>query len=289
MANWDDLHTVLELVRGGTLAEAAARLGVNYTTVARRVSRLENALGETLFERLADGYRPTDAALLVAERAGAMQAEEDALLRALSGRDEKLEGALTITAAQLVIAHLLCPTIQAFCAEHPDVELHIRATNDVLDLSRREADLAIRVSESPGDSLTGLRLTEQHTASFASPDWAARIADDPEGRIDWIVYSAFDHVPAGVAKTYPGSRVRYRFDDMIAMVGAAEAGLGVVRVPMFLGRSSKSLVQVPCLSPQPYADIWAVAHPDVWPSAKSTAFRAVLKAHLPEIRALCQV
>ena len=288
MVNWDDLRTTLELVRGGSLAEAAARLGVNYTTVARRVSRLEKALGEPLFERFADGYRPTDAALLVAERAGAMQVEEDTLLRALKGRDDRLEGALTITAPQLVIAHLLCPTIGAFCATHPGVEIHTRATNDILDLSRREADLAIRVSRSPGDALIGLRLTEQHTASFAHPDWAARIEGNPEGAIDWIVYSAYDHVPEGVLERFPGSLVRYRFDDMIAMVGAAEAGLGVARLPMFLGRISKTLVQVSCLPPQPYADIWAVAHADVWPSAKSTAFRETLKAHLPAIRALCQ-
>jgi DNA-binding transcriptional LysR family regulator len=272
-ANWDDLETILELVRSGSLAAAAHKLGVNYTTVARRVARAERTLGVTLFERLADGYHPTEHAHLVAEHAAQMQSSEDDLMRVMRGRDETLSGPLVITAPELIVAYVLPPALKAFRAAHPEVELNVKATNKALDLARREADLAVRIAPDANSTLMGVRLTGQHTASFATPDFAKRIAANPHDTFDWIIYSEHPDVPKGVRENYPNVRVGYRFDDMIAMVGAAQAGLGVVRLPMFLGRRAAGLVQVPMVPPTPYADIWILGHRDVWAGAKQAAFR----------------
>lgn len=274
--DWDDLKTVLALVRAGSLAGAGNALGVNYTTVARRIQRAEAAIGIKLFERLTDGYKATETGRMVADHAAAMEVEQDAMLRLLQGQDQTLSGALVITAPQLLIGPYVAPVLDVFSRAHPEVRPRVRATNDLLDLRRREADLAIRISRTPGDALKGLRLCEQNTASFASPDLARRIADAPEAAIDWIVYAEHPEVPAAALERHSNSRVRMVFDDMVAMVGAAQAGLGVVRMPMFLGRSTPGLVQVPAMPPQPYADIWVVGHPDVWPAAKPRAFRELL-------------
>lgn len=276
---WDDLRTILHLVRHGTLAAAAGSLGVNYTTVARRISRAEAACGQPLFERLADGYRPTEAAFLIADHAAVMEETEHGMMRQLLGRDGTLSGPLTITAPQLLIAHFLAPMLEAFNTAFPEVDLRIRATNELMDLTRREADLAVRISRNPGDTLKGLRLLRQETASFASADWAARLRDDPTSMVDWIVYDAYDTLPKGTDPAFVNQRVRFRFDDMVAMAGAAEAGLGVVRMPMFLGRALDGLEQVPVLPPQSYSDVWAVAHPDVWHSARVRAFVQLLVKH----------
>jgi DNA-binding transcriptional LysR family regulator len=276
---WDDLRTVLMVVRHQSLAGAGDALGINYTTVARRIRRAEQKLNQPLFERLPDGYRATQTALLIADHGAKMENAEQALMRTLQGSETLLSGALTITAPQLLIANFLAPVIDQFVKTYPKVDLRILATNDLLDLARREADLAIRISRNPGDTLTGLRLLNQHTASFCSPDIAARIAENPSAMIDWIVYDTYPDVPKGIAADFPNNRVRLRFDDMVAMVGAAQAGLGVVRMPMFLGCTSAGLMQVPVLPPQPYADIWVVGHPDVWPSKKLSAFRDILIAY----------
>ena len=276
---WDDLKTLLMMVRHQTLAGAADALGVNYTTVARRIRRLEDALGQLLFERLADGYHPTEAAERVAAHAAQMEASEHQLRRSLQGAEIGLSGRLTITAPQLLISNFLAPMLGQFNDAFPKIDLRILATNDILDLTRLEADLAIRISRNPGDSLKGLRLLRQENASFAHPDMARRISDDPEAMIDWIVFDGFPTVPTGMDPSFPNHQVRFRFDDMIAMVGAAQAGLGVVRIPMFLGRATEQLIQVPVLPPQPYADIWVFGHPDVWPSAKLRAFREILQAY----------
>ncbi|MEL6242900.1 MAG: LysR family transcriptional regulator [Pseudomonadota bacterium] len=276
---WDDLRTVLAVVRHGTLAGAAGELDLNYTTVARRIRRAEEALGQTLFERLPEGYRANDAATLIAEHAAEMEASQHGLLRRLHSVAPELSGTLTLTAPQLFIAHFLAPMLDRFDRDYPQIDLRIRASNEILDLTRREADLAIRISRSPGDTLKGLRLLEQHTASFASRSWAEQIAVDPDGMIDWIIFDGYSDVPKGIDPIYPNNRVRFRMNDMVAMSGAAQAGLGVVRMPMFLGRSLPGLEQVPLLSPQPYADVWILAHPDVWPSARVKAFSDVLVSY----------
>jgi DNA-binding transcriptional LysR family regulator len=273
---WDDLRTVMMLVRHRSLAAAAKALDVNYTTVARRISRAETTLNQPLFERLPDGYQATEAAQLMAKHASQMEDAEHSLMRHLQGSEKMLSGPLTITAPQLLIAKFLAPVIDQFAKTFPQIELRVLATNDLLDLTRREADLAIRISRSPGDTLTGLRLLSQHSASFCSPQVAERIFADPSAVINWVVYDSHPDVPKGISDNFPNNRVYLRFDDMVAMVGAAQAGLGVVRMPMFLGRASAGLVQVPVLPPQPYADIWVVGHPNVWPSKKVEAFREIL-------------
>jgi len=276
---WDDLRTVLMLVRRGSLAGAAEALGVNYTTVARRVRRAEEALDQLLFERLPDGYRPTEAAHLIAEHAEKMESAEHSMMRQLKGTSTELSGVLKITAPHILIANFLSPVIDEFSKAHPRIDLRILATAELLDLTRLEADLALRISRNPGDTLTGVRLLKQDTASFANQKVAKRIQADPTAMIDWLVYDSHPDLPKAISSDFPNNRARMRFDDIIAMIGAAQAGLGVVRMPMFLGRASVGLVQVPVLPPQPYADIWVVGHPDVWPSQKLRAFRAILTKH----------
>lgn len=284
--SWDDIRTVMMLVRHGSLAGAAQALGLNYTTVARRIQRAEDGLGLRLFERLQDGYRPTQAALLFAEHAAQMEQAEHNLMRQIQRTDDRLSGILTVTAPQLLIANFLSPVLDEFSRTYPAIDLRILATSKYLDLPRREADLAIRISDTPGDTLTGLRLLPQQTASFANQSLADNIARDPNSTIDWIVYDGHPTIPKGVSQSYPNNNVRFRLDDMVAIIGAVQAGLGVARLPLFLGRTTSGLVQVPVLPPQPYVDIWAVGHPDVWPSAKPSAFRQILVAHCKANRQL---
>jgi DNA-binding transcriptional LysR family regulator len=193
---------------------------------------------------------------------------------------------LTLTAPQLLLSNFLAPVLDQFNRAYPQVELRILASNELLDLTRLEADLAIRISNSPGDTLMGLRLMKQDNASFASPDVAQRIAADPTAMVEWVIYDGLPGIPKDVSANFPNHRVRFRFDDMVAMVGAAQTGLGVVRMPMFLGRTTPGLVQVPVLPPQPYSDVWVVGHPDVWPSRKLSAFRDVLVAYCKDHHSL---
>ena len=273
--DWDDIKTILVLVRQGSLSAASKKPDVNYTTVARRIKRAELRLGKPLFDRLADGYVPTPLAQMIADHAINMEDAEHAMMRKMAGEDPELSGPLTITAPQLLIAHAIAPVFDEFAQKNPNVDLNILATNELLDLSRREADLAIRISRNPGDTLKGRCLTSQNSACFASKEWAEKITKDPNAQVDWLVYNAYPTLPDETLKAAPNSNIKLRFDDMVAMAGAAVAGLGVVRMPMFLGRSL-GLVQIPNLPVTPYMDIWVVGHADVWKGVKVQAFRSEL-------------
>jgi DNA-binding transcriptional LysR family regulator len=282
---WDDLYTVLMLVRHGTLAGAAQAMGIAYTTVARRVQRAEAALKRPLFNRMRDGYQPTEAGRAVARYGAEMEQRDLALQRELTASDPVLSGPLTVTAPELLIGPYIAPVLAQLEGAAPGIEVSVRATNDLLDLSRRDADIAVRISRNPGDDLTGMRLAEQHSASFAAPALAAQIAQNPSDEVPWILHSSALGPPRASLTRFPNARVRFRFDDMIAVVGAARAGLGVARMPMFLGRTEPGLVQVPVLEPQPYMDIWVVAHSDIWRSARVTEFRKLLVPYFRTRRA----
>lgn len=278
-AHWDDLKTVMHLVRGGSLANAADALGVSYTTVARRVKRAEDDLGIKLFDRMADGYQATEAGEVVARKAAAMESEEMDLLRNLVGSEQVVSGSLTITAPQLLCSTHLIPVFKEFAEKFPEVELHVRSDSALLDLNRREADLAIRVSDTPGDSLTGRVLARQENLAFGNAEWAEKIAANRNEPLPWIIP---ERIPPGFKKyipQIPNENVILRSDDMVTMIEAAKAGMGVVVMPTFLGRHTEGLHELPICDPMPFPDIWAVAHRDIWRSARVSAFRSILIPH----------
>ncbi len=253
-ANWEDLKTVLYVVKGRSLASAGAELGVNYTTVARRITRIEAALGEQLFLKAKAGYTPTEAGLQVAGAATLMEEHDHKLMRSFSASQDQLSGSLTITAPPLLVGPYLAEVLKQFRDKCPMVDVDIRATTETLDLNRPDADLAIRISNAPDGALVGQRLARQRTASFASYDFAKTLTGDPDQDIAWVGLNHQDAPPKEVMKKYPNSNVAYQFDDMTALIGAVQNGLGVVRMTMFLGHTTHGLVQVPFLPPQPYKD-----------------------------------
>ncbi|AML50755.1 LysR family transcriptional regulator [Falsihalocynthiibacter arcticus] len=283
--DWDDLRTILFMVRHGSLSSAAQALGVNYTTVSRRIAHAEEQYGTRLFDRLPQGYVPTDAGREAAEFAERMESSETEFRLKVAGREAQLSGSLKVTAPQLLFGRHLATVLDQFLNLHPNVNLSIRASNEVLNLNRREADLAIRISDSPGDTLMGRRLTGQQTASFCTREVYERIEADPAKRVNWL---AFSHAMASPLDSYPNGRIRLVFDDMAALLEATKAGLGVARLPLFLGRE-QNLILVPYLPPQPFLDIWVVAHKDLWANAKVVAFKELLVAFFRKNRALFEV
>lgn len=280
--DWEDMKTVLHLTREESLTKAAANLGVNYTTVARRISRIEQVLGIPLFQRLPSGYIATDEGREVAKSAACMEEHMAALIRRTTASEDNLEGILRITAPELLVASHLVNVLRILRSKHPGIEPEVIATNGLLDLNKPEADVAIRISNNPDDALVGRRLARQHTASFANRKVAKKISSKPEAQIEWVGMQNWKAPPKASLKHYPNARIAYRFDDMSAVVGAAVAGLGVVRLPLFLGEYTHGLVRVPVLPPQPYSDIWVLTHKDMRSSPKVSAFKSILVPYFEE-------
>ena len=241
----------------------------------RRVAIAEESLGVRLFERRSGGYFPTQAARDVAEHASQMELSEAALRRRLEDSVESLTGTFTITAPQLLFATHLATVIGAFLQAMPNVDLHLRATEEKLSLDRREADLALRISRDPGETLVGRRLVPQDTAAFATPDLVRRMQDDPAAPVEWLGFDFWKTTPRATLPAYKNQTIKMRFDDMAAATGAAKAGLGVIRMPLFLGYAAPELVRAPILPPQPYIDIWMLTHRDLKDTPKVRAFKDI--------------
>ncbi|WP_380055625.1 LysR family transcriptional regulator [Falsihalocynthiibacter sp. SS001] len=285
--DWDDLRTVLYMVRHGSLTSAAQHLGVNYTTVSRRIAHAEERYGVRMFDRLSYGYVPTHAGREAASFAEQMEMSESEFRLKVAGRDAELSGDLKVTVPKLLVG-ALAGVLDQFLVAHPKVNLSILASDEVLNLNLREADLAVRVSNSPGDTLMGRRLTGQHIAAFSTAEVNARIEADPHKHIEWLGFSTGSSPNPTAPTQYPLGRVRLAFDDLSALVDAARAGLGVARLPLFLGRSA-GLVMATRIPPEPFQDIWTVAHRDLWSNAKVVAFRELLVAYFREHRAEFEV
>lgn len=274
--NWDDYRTILHLVREQSLAGAAKSLDVNYTTIARRITRAETALGEKLFDRLPTGYLATDLAEQVAKAATEMEKSSDNLLRSIIANEDKLSGSLTITAPQLLLSNVMGPVLKEFGDAHPNVIINVKATNETLNLNRREADIALRISNAPDKNLVGVRLTKQKTAIFACEELVNDLQNNPNLKFDWIWFEHWKGLSEEMRHDRSDPKPKYVFDDMIAALGAAKSGLGAVRLPFFLGRSTEGLRQLQIIEPQPYIDIWVLSHSDMKDAPKVRAFKDVL-------------
>ncbi|MBW4709371.1 LysR family transcriptional regulator [Roseobacter sp. YSTF-M11] len=286
MADWDDLRYVLETVRHAGLSGAARALKVNHATVSRRIAAAERAMGARLFDRAPGGYRPTDAGLEAARAAERMESVSHDLSRSLSARDQQLSGALTITAPQLIVERVLAPILRDFKQQYPAIELKMIAANRQLNLAAHEADVAFRISDTPGDTLVGRRVTEQSAGVYVGKEQAARLRADPKLPLDWIRFAHWPGPPEVLKEAWPDRRITLTVDDMYAALAAVRANMGATRIPCFLGDSEpdmERLARVPLL---PYRPIWVLTHADLRNTRKVTTFTEFAATRINGLRPL---
>ena len=285
MFDWNDLRFVLETARQGGISGAARVLGVNHATVARRITAAETKLGARLFDRLSSGYLPTDAGMDAVRAAEEMERTGAKLDRQIGARDAAPSGKLTITAPQLLIERVLGPVLRDFITAHPAIELSVLATNEILSLAQREADVAIRISESPGQTLVGRRICEQRAAVYATPQ---AIAADSGGDnpLDWIRFAHWPGPPEAIRMIRPNLNVRLSVDDMAAAVSGARAGIGATRMACFLGETDPLLRRVPGLPDFTYIPVWVLTHADLRAVPRIRAFVDFAVARLRRMQAV---
>ena len=183
MMNWDDLRVALAAARGGTLSEAARRLAVNQTTVARRLAGLERALGAKLFHRVEGRLVPTRGGERLLRHAEAAESAAAAAEEALAGLDARAEGTVRITAVPTTVTRLLIPAVPRLVARYPNLRVELLGAENRSNLSRREADMALRFDR-PGPGGTALCRRIARIGYFV---YAPADAEDPE-LLPWVGY-----------------------------------------------------------------------------------------------------
>lgn len=274
---WDDLQYVLALARAGTLNGAAERLGVTHTTVGRRLRGLEEALGTRLFDRSPDGSVPTAAGHELVATAEAMQAAFDAGRARLLGRDARLAGPLRVaTMDMLYLRHRAAFT--AFTAAQPDVTLTVLIGDDQVSLLRREAEVALRMSNAPPDYLIGRRIGRERFAVYGAVELVERIgADTPLSGWPWIHWderSAMSRWLDGwLAVNAPGAAIALRVDVPTAVLREVVAsGVGVHFCAVADGDADPRLRRIGPVLDDVSRDVWLLTLPDLRGNARVRAF-----------------
>lgn len=271
--NWDDLRFLLAVVESSTLTEAAKALGVTQTTVTRRLTALEEQLGVRLVSRTSHGVVVTDEGRTVAAAARDVQARLTALDRSLLGRDDALEGRLRVTTIDMV-AHYDAPLFQSFLQRYPDIELEVFTGLDNHDLSRDEADVAIRWTHHPQEPLVGRRIGPVPYALYGSPELVERIgADAPLEDFPWVAWRReLDHVITAtwMRQQTPNHRVVARYDTALSLHAGVRSGLGIAFLPCMY--AEPDLVCLRPHAPEFTYDVWLLVHPEARAAARVRAF-----------------
>jgi DNA-binding transcriptional LysR family regulator len=264
--DWGHLRFFLELVRTGSHSSAAQRLRVDRNTVARRVAALEEDLGLALFERGPQGWRCTPAGDELAQLASRVEEDVLALARHADTRDRSPTGMVRLTTAIHISAHLLAPAVPALIARHPQLVLEVAADQRAFDLTRREADLAVRMGRPRDAGLVMRKLTNVAYGFYASRAWLggrSRSVDferDPFlGADDTVANTPHERWIREVA---PNRRVVFRTNSTASLVGAARAGAGVALIPRFVGEGDPALLRLD--GPEPaHHEMWLLVHGDL--------------------------
>ncbi|RTL44386.1 MAG: LysR family transcriptional regulator [Burkholderiales bacterium] len=222
---WELLHTLLGVLREGSLSGAARALGLTQPTVGRHVAALERELGLVLFTRSPTGLLPTEAALALRSHAEQMEAAAAALQRAATARGEGLRGTVRVTASEVVGVEVLAGVFAGLRARHPGIVLELALSNQLQDLLRREADIAVRMTPPEQGQLIARRVGSIELGLFARPDYL-----DRHGR------------PATLADL--GGHTLVGFDTVTSFIRAGAKRLGGITRDAFSVRTDSDLAQL---------------------------------------------
>ena len=273
--NWDNLRYVLMVANKGSIAAAARELEVNRTTVLRRINLFQENLNCRIFERGDAGYVLTPEAEKMINAAREVEDTLFTMQRQIAGHELKLEGELRVTTTDSFMLSVLGPHLATFREKHPHIVVDLLVTNSILDLNRRDADVAIRPTRYPESSLVSKRLCDVAFGVYVSVDYLESTTPGNiiEGR--WIgLVDSLSSTPIGswFDATIDKSRICMRCDSFVAIRIAAEAGIGLALLPRFLGDASQILTRVEFPTSELTTGLWILTHPDLVRSARVHAF-----------------
>lgn len=278
---WDDLRIVKEISACGSVAGAASVLKLNSSTVSRRLSTIEAALGSLLFDRRRTGYVVTAAGAEVAALADRIERDISEVCRRVSPEEDGLKGTLRIATTDALLRDFLTPIIAEFCTANPRLSVEVVVGNKVLNLSRGECDIAFRATMSPPDNLFGKRVATVAWAVYGSRQhhsYLAACRPDPTSNDlnqRWVSFAdslaglkAFSFVQQRV----PDENVVYRTDSVAGAASAIAAGIGIGLLPCMHGDRLTSLVRIGQIESDVTDEIWLLTHPDIRKSSRVHAF-----------------
>ncbi len=290
MLETKDLLLVHALAKAKSVRRAAETLQLHQSTLFRRLDALEQDLGVRIFERMREGYALTPAGERMCALAQRTQQELEDLERHLRGQDMRPYGSVRVTTTDTLVMTHLTPIFVAFRQAHPEIELEINISNQMLLLTKREADVAIRPTFQAPENLVGKNLFTLAVAIYAGKRYLQRHRriedlaahpwigpDESLAHVRWI---------RGLRKSHPNLAMPYRLNSVLGMMQAAKAGMGLAMLPCYLGDTEPELVRVRPPTLEPGNRLWLLTHPDLRQVARVRAFFDFVGGELAKLKPL---
>ncbi|MDU9394110.1 LysR family transcriptional regulator [Pseudomonas sp. zfem002] len=279
--NWNDARVFLALARQQTLRGAAREMNVDQATVSRRIAAMEHALGSTLFLRTASGYQLTEVGESVLEIAERMEVSAIELVRRAQGQDRALSGEVRVTTTDSLAVDFVIPAVARLHARHPQVRITLNSSSDLLNLSRRDADIAIRTLKPDNPDLVVRRLASWPMGLFAAQAYLDAHGEPARGTAfaghDLVMYEPWlqDAQASLAGEPIGAGRIVMTGNTSILVRSALKAGIGLGEIPLYMGQQDGLVRLWPeCQRSKPY-EVWMVTHGDFRHTAR---IRAVIDA-----------
>ncbi|MBC3272844.1 LysR family transcriptional regulator [Pseudomonas sp. SWRI81] len=276
--NWDDARVFLAVCRESTLRGAARVLGVDQATVGRRITALEKSLSATLFLRTSDGYALTALGEAALKSVQKMEHSALELERQIHGLDDRLTGNVRVSSTDSLAIDFLIPAIARLHELHPDVQVQLDASTQILSLAKREADIAVRNTRPDNPDLIARRIARWPVGLFAAQAYVDRHGEPQPGTAfeghDLVVYQPYLQSKKDftlVSEPFNRGRIVASLSSSLLVRRSIAAGLGIGEIPLYMGERDGLVRLWPELTrPLPY-EVWLVTHADLRHTARVRA------------------
>ncbi len=285
--DWTLVRSFLAALDQGSLLGAARVLHASQPTIGRHIAELESQLGVVLFERTGRGLKPLAMALKLAESARAMEAGAHQLQRSVSSLDDAVSGTVRITASQTVACVLLPPVLSRLKQSLPGIQIELVSSNEVSNLLRREADIAVRMVQPDQTSLVAKRIGKMTIGAYAHRSYLQR-AGTPRVPPELLAHALIggdkneDVLRGFAAMGYPVRREQFSFrsDDLMVHWHAVKSGLGVGFIADYLARTDPDVVAILPMLKIPPLPVWLAVHREIRTSKRIRAVYDFLGDHI---------
>jgi DNA-binding transcriptional LysR family regulator len=286
---WDDLRYVLAVHRAGSLAGAARALNISHVTVFRRIESIEKNLGVRLFDRKRQGYVATPVATDIVQQAEQVEDQVNALERRIWRRDSEVHGTVRLTTTDTISMMVLPGILARLRSAHPQLVVENIISHDTFNITKRDADIAIRHTMSPPEMLIGHCLTKVRYAVYGGPKFARRGRSHDLSKLPWV---APDDSPSEyrfikwLRENGHEPQVVMRCNSFVALAGAVKAGVGVGILSCFTADSLGGLARLTPVIPEVDWQYWILTHPELRDVARVATVYGFLRKSFTEMQPL---
>ncbi|MBB3911861.1 LysR family transcriptional regulator [Sphingomonas desiccabilis] len=282
---WSDVRIFLAVVRAGTLGGAARALRLSHPTVGRRLRALEEATGQTLFQRTADGFILTEEGGAIVALAEQMEEGALAMERRLAGQEQALRGSLRISSADWFGAYVLPPILLDYTNAYPGVDVEILTGTRLFSLAQRESDIAFRIVPFDNADIVQRRLARLNYGVYVAANAPEPVFGDGTGFRLITHDTSTGQFPdiAWLAESFPNAAPVLRSNNRNVQARMCRQGVGIAVLPRAVGNNVPGLSLLDLPSEPPSRDIWMGYHRDLKHLQRLRAFVEVVEDHLREV------